>query len=118
MNGFSEAPSQPSEFMLDPRTSGANALFCTGKVPPWELHLEEACRADLHRHDVPKVSPLRGVRLLGCFGPKPSADITVRLCLIQNDRCVSVATGAYVEQALEHSTGIERYMSRIRANIL
>ncbi|BDA50828.1 probable Internalin A [Coccomyxa sp. Obi] len=74
MDGFSEA--QSAEFMSDPRTSGANAIFYTRKVPPWESNLEEACRSDLHRQDVPKVSPLRGVRLLGCFGSKPSADIT------------------------------------------
>ena len=81
MDGFSEAESV--DFMPDPRTSGANAVFYTGKSPPWELHLEEACRVDFHRQDVPKVSTLRGVRLLGCFGAKPSNDITVRLCHIR-----------------------------------
>ena len=75
MNNFSDAG--PAVFMPDPRCVGANAIPNPGRAPPLETQLEAACKDDLRRQDVPKVSHLRGMRLLSCFGSKPSADTIV-----------------------------------------
>ena len=75
MNDFSDVG--PGVFMPDPRCVGANAFPYPGRTPPPALQLEAACKEDFRRQDVPKVSHLRGMRLLSCFGSKPSGDTIV-----------------------------------------
>ena len=76
MNGFSDVSEEA--FWVDPRCIGAITFRYQGKAPAPITQLEAACKDDLSLQDVPKVSALRGMRLLGCFGSKPSADIVVR----------------------------------------